>query len=86
MDIICPVQHICGGNAYDRIRSTDNVGNAEAIKTFNIVVDNTPPVTEITTGDTKFTSSDGKLYVTGSTAFTLSSNPTSAFRRCKDGV
>ena len=54
-------------------RSMDNVGNAEAIKTFNVVVDNTPPVTEITTGDTKFTSSDGKLYVTGSTAFTLSS-------------
>ncbi len=52
-------------------RSQDNVGNLEAFKTLTIIVDNTPPVTTIATGDPKYSAADGKLYVTGSTTFTL---------------
>ena len=55
-------------------RSTDNVGNVEAIKALSIVIDNTPPVTEITLGEPKHTSSDGTLYVSGNTTFTLTSS------------
>ncbi len=36
-----------------------------------MIVDSTPPVTTITTGEPKFTTADGKLYVTGGTTFTL---------------
>ncbi len=51
--------------------SRDNLENLEVDRTFTTVVDNTPPVTTITTGDPKHTAG-GNLYVTGSTAFTLS--------------
>lgn len=59
------------GNNRVEYRSMDNAGNTEAIKTFDVVIDNTPPVTEITAGEPKFTSSDGKLYVSETTVFTL---------------
>lgn len=53
-------------------RSYDNVGNLEMFKTLTILVDNTPPVTAISTGDHKYTSVDGKLYVTSGSTFSLS--------------
>src|SRR5574341_267152 len=52
-------------------RSKDNLGNPEADKSFTAIVDNTPPVTTITTGDPKYTAADEKLYVTSATMFTL---------------
>lgn len=52
-------------------RSIDNVTNAEVEKTMTVVVDNAPPVTTISVGVPKH-ETNGKLYVTGSTAFTLS--------------
>jgi hypothetical protein len=53
-------------------RSQDNVTNLEAFKTLTVIVDNTPPVTVITTGDPKYSAVDGRLYVTAGTPFTLS--------------
>lgn len=53
-------------------RSTDNVGNVEAFKALKIIIDNSAPSTEISAGEPKYISADGKLYVTGGTAFTLS--------------
>src|SRR5574341_764111 len=55
-------------------RSKDNLGNPEADKSFTAIVDNTPPVTTITTGDPKYTAADEKLYVTSATTFTLSAS------------
>ena len=53
-------------------RSQDNVANLEIFKTLIVVVDNTAPVTTITTGNPKYAGADGKLYVTSAAAFTLS--------------
>ncbi len=52
--------------------SKDNVNNTEAIKSLIVIVDNTPPVTTITTGDPTYNAADGRLYVASATAFTLS--------------
>ncbi|MEN8134194.1 MAG: hypothetical protein ABFS18_01490 [Thermodesulfobacteriota bacterium] len=53
-------------------RSTDNLGNVEDELSLAVIVDNTAPVTEITSDDPKHTAADGILYVGGSTVFSLS--------------
>jgi len=50
--------------------STDNLGGAEEIKTFEIIVDNTSPTTNIDVGDPNYISSD--IWVTSATELTLS--------------
>jgi len=52
-------------------RSIDNVDNVEAVKSLEVVVDNTPPVTEISLAGPKHESVNGDLFVTRSTTFTL---------------
>ncbi len=52
-------------------RSTDNVGNVEVAGTITATVDDTEPVTDITVGSPRYSSSDDKLYVSGSSVFTL---------------
>ncbi|MBI1921559.1 MAG: hypothetical protein HYS23_10840 [Geobacter sp.] len=54
-------------------RSIDNVGNIEPEKSITITVDNTPPVSAITTGTPQH-EAGGKLYVTGATNFTISAS------------
>ncbi len=51
--------------------SRDNVANSEPDKTFAAIVDNTPPLTTITTNGQQFTAADGKLYITDGTTVTL---------------
>lgn len=58
------------GNHVIGFRSTDNLGNAETEKMLAVTVDNTPPVSQMATGEPKYIASDGTLFVTGSTAFT----------------
>jgi hypothetical protein len=60
-----------GGHTID-YRSTDNLGNVEDERILAVVVDNTEPETTITTGDPKYTGTDGALYVAGATEFSLS--------------
>ncbi|HTG01806.1 MAG TPA: chitobiase/beta-hexosaminidase C-terminal domain-containing protein, partial [Nitrospirota bacterium] len=52
----------------------DLAGNQETVKTatYTVTLDTTPPVTTITAGTPNYTSSNGKLYITGSTLFTIS--------------
>jgi hypothetical protein len=52
--------------------SRDQLDHAEAINQISMTVDAAEPVTEISAGDPQFTGADGKLYVSGQTAFTLS--------------
>ncbi len=47
-------------------RAVDRAGNAEDFHTVTYTVDNTPPVSTITVGNPQY-SSDGKLYIGGST-------------------
>ncbi len=49
--------------------STDNLGNIENTKEFDIIVDNTPPTTDIAIGDPNYVSGD--TWVTSATEFTL---------------
>jgi len=49
--------------------STDNLGNIEETKEFDIIVDNTPPTTNITIGDPNYVSGD--TWVTSDTLFTI---------------
>lgn len=58
-----------GVHAID-FRSADNVANAETERTLVVTIDNTPPVTAITTGTPRY-EGEGKLFVTSTTQFTL---------------
>jgi hypothetical protein len=55
-------------------RSVDQLGNTEAVKSIVLMVDDTPPVTDITVGEPGYDST--ALYVTSETEFTLSSSDT----------
>ena len=55
-------------------RSRDNLGNTEEIKSVKVTVDNSPPSTEISPGEPKFSSPDGRLFVSSKTLFTLSAS------------
>ncbi|GAB7025284.1 OmpL47-type beta-barrel domain-containing protein [Geotalea toluenoxydans] len=52
-------------------RSSDNVGNSETEKSLVVIIDNTPPITAITTGAPNHTASAGAQYVTATTQFML---------------
>jgi hypothetical protein len=52
-------------------RSNDNVGNLETEKTLTVTIDNTPPVSLATACSPNY-AANGNLYVSGSTAITLS--------------
>jgi len=54
--------------------SVDNIGGIEDIKTYEIIVDNTPPTTIINVGDPKYVS--GNTWVTSATEFTISASDT----------
>ncbi len=47
--------------------STDDVGNAEAVKVTTITLDTTPPVTIAHVGSPQYTAGDGSVYVTPAT-------------------
>lgn len=49
--------------------STDNLGNVEDTKEFDIIVDNTPPATDIDIGEPNYVSED--IWVTSATEFSL---------------
>lgn len=51
--------------------SVDHVGNREETRTFTVTVDNTPPVTELSTGDPKYIDQAGNIYITKDSVFTL---------------
>lgn len=55
-------------------RSQDNVENREDARSYELTIDNTPPVTVITPGTPQFTGADKKLYVTSATFFTLAAS------------
>jgi len=58
-------------------RSQDNVGNLETSRSTNVLVDQTPPVTEAHVGGTTFTAMDGTLYISSAGPVTFSaSDPT----------
>lgn len=52
-------------------RGTDNLGNVEEARSYNVVVDNTAPALAVRVGEPNYTAGEGTLYVTGSTTFTL---------------
>ena len=58
-------------------RSTDHLGHVEAIKTLNVTVDDTAPITTITVGSPKHVLADD-LFVTVDTVFTLSASDATA--------
>ncbi len=53
-------------------RSRDNLGNLEGAKHFDLVVDNSPPVSVVDIGTPKFVSGEGELFVSGQTMMTPS--------------
>lgn len=64
---------ISGEGAHDiYYRSTDNAGNTEPAKTLSVIIDNTPPITDITVGDPKH--SGVSLFVRGTTSVVLSAS------------
>lgn len=68
-----PITIQAEGNHQIEYRSKDRTGNVEETKSVSVTVDNTPPVTNITTGTPNYTAQDGRIFVTSSTRFTLSS-------------
>ena len=52
-------------------RSIDRLGNTETARSLDVVVDNTAPVTAISMGSPRFSSSENKIFITGGTAITL---------------
>ncbi len=54
-------------------QSLDNVGNTESVKSGIFYVDNTLPVTTLSTGEPKYQTAD-KVYVTPNTPITLTAN------------
>lgn len=59
------------GNHLVEYCSVDTLGNREEIQALLLTIDNTPPQTAIQVGDTQYTASDGTLFVTSFTDFTL---------------
>ncbi len=54
------------------LRATDQSGNPSKLATTKCTIDMTPPVTTIAASAPRYTSTDGKLYVTSASMFTLS--------------
>lgn len=54
-------------------RSTDRLGNTETSKSLNAIVDNTPPVSNLTLETPKH-EVNGSIYISGNTSFTLGSS------------
>jgi hypothetical protein len=69
---ICPCAN--DGTYYIDYRSTDYVGNVEPTNTATVILDNTPPTTTLTIGESKYISD--KTYVTPDTPFTLEATDT----------
>ncbi|RLE37122.1 hypothetical protein DRJ17_07220, partial [Candidatus Woesearchaeota archaeon] len=55
-------------------RSMDNVQNVEEIKSKSLILDNTPPVTELAIIGSQFTDIEGRFFTNGETQFILSAD------------
>ncbi|MDT8375086.1 MAG: Ig-like domain-containing protein [Bacteroidales bacterium] len=51
-------------------RSIDNVGNVEEMRSLSVIIDNTPPVSTLSTGEPKYVEG-GSLFITSNTVVTL---------------
>lgn len=68
--VYAPFKIATEGSHLIEFRSVDNLGNMEAVRTLSVIVDNTPPITDLTIGTPKY-ESGGTTYVAGKTTLTL---------------